>query len=97
MGRVGGEIEIVEGEEYAVGEELVSGEDIGLRERRVSDHPELEFRRVGISGAACSSGGNRRERVWLFHFFREIEVEENGGENGDKYMKLRRTVGGRSN
>lgn len=40
----------MEGEEDSVGKELVGGEEIRLRERGVSDHPELEFRRVCIGG-----------------------------------------------
>ena len=33
----------MEGEEDAVDDEFIGGEEVGLRERRVSEHPELEF------------------------------------------------------
>jgi len=35
--------EEVEGSEDAVDEEFIGGEKVRLRERRVSEHPELEF------------------------------------------------------
>lgn len=40
------EVEEVEREEDAVDEQFVGGEEVGWRERGVSDHPELEIRRV---------------------------------------------------
>jgi len=44
--------EEAERKEDTVDEELVGGEEIGLWEGRVSDHPELE---LGRRGAAASS------------------------------------------
>lgn len=52
---VGGEE--VEGEEDAVDEQLVGGEEGGLRERWVSEHTKLELGGVGV--AASSSAAAR--------------------------------------
>lgn len=43
LGRVWFVREEVKREEEAVDEEFVGGEKVGLRKRRVLEHPELEF------------------------------------------------------
>lgn len=48
----------MKGKKNAIDEELVGREKIGLRERGVSDHPELELRGGGESGGGGGGGGN---------------------------------------
>lgn len=77
---IGVEVEEVEGEEDAVNEQLIGGDKVGLRQRRVSELPELEFRRVCRVGADSSSTGGWCERVrdmrsGIFHFFFFLERE----------------------
>lgn len=47
----------MKGKKNAIDEELVGREKIGLRERGVSDHPELELRGGGESGGGGGWGG----------------------------------------
>lgn len=44
-----------EGEEDAVDEQLVGGEEGGLRERWVSEHPKLELGGVGVAASSSTA------------------------------------------
>lgn len=75
----------VEGEENAVDEQFVGGEEIGLWERRVSDHPELELWGVGIAASSAAAAGREglgfKFESWALHGERsggEAEKEEVG-------------------
>lgn len=46
---IGVEVEEVEGEEDAVNEQLIGGDKLGLRQRRVSELPELESGEFAVS------------------------------------------------
>lgn len=51
----------------AIDEELVGREKIGLRERGVSNHPELELRGGGEAAASSGAGGwGERVRLGIF-------------------------------
>lgn len=75
----------VEGEKNAIDEQFVGGEEIGLWERRVSDHPELELRGVGIAASSAAAAGREglgfKFESWALHGERsggEAEKEEVG-------------------
>ncbi|KVH96958.1 Zinc finger, RING/FYVE/PHD-type, partial [Cynara cardunculus var. scolymus] len=71
------------GEENTAGEQFIGRMKEGFRARGISDHPELEFRR--IRGAASSSTATGGENCGIFHFternlemaivFREVRMD----------------------
>lgn len=84
----------VKGKKNAVDEELVGREEIGLRERGVSDHPELELRRGG-KAAASSAAAGRREGLRLGIFGRNLhegremkKAERRGGRDEGSLIRL---------
>lgn len=98
----------VEGEENAVDEQFVGGEEIGLWERRVSDHPELELWGVGIAASSAAAAGREglgfKFESWALHGERsggEAEKEEVGvlrnfslsyGESSDSESSVQLTL-----
>ena len=70
----------VEGEENAVDEQFIGGEEIGLWERRVSDHPELELWGVGIAASSTSAASAGPEGLGFKFESWALHGERSGGE-----------------
>lgn len=69
----------VKGKKNAVDKELIGREEIGLRERRVSNHPKLKLRGSGESAASSTGGGGGLGRN--VHMGKEMKkIERRGWE-----------------